>query len=382
MVPARALASFYFTYFAFIGVFTTYFALYLHQQGYSPAEIGILMSLLNAVRVVMPNVWAWLSDHTGAHMNIIRVTFALATVAFTALFMVQGFWWLFVVIVVMSAFWSASLPIFEATTMSYLDGDAARYGRIRLWGSVGFIAAVSLAGWWLDHVPIGWLLWLVLGLMGITLLCAFVVPERVTPPHEHESVPIASVLRRPGVLLFFLACFLLLAAQGSSIVFYSIHMVENGFSKTTVGILWSVGVVAEILIFLFLPRLFARFSLYQLWLLSFGMTAVRYLIVAWLPSVLAMQVFAQALHMFSFGTFHATALAVLHTNFGGKLKARGQALYTSLSFGLGGAVGALLSGWTWQAWGPGWTFTVSSAIALAGLVLIILRPDVLNRQPG
>lgn len=382
MVPARALASFYFAYFACIGVFATYFSLYLDKRGFSPAEIGILMSLLNVVRVVMPNVWAWLSDHTGAHLNIIRVTFSIAIFAFSALFFATGFWQLFVVIVVMCAFWSAAMPIFEATTMSYLEGDAARYGRIRLWGSVGFIVAVSAAGWWLDFVPIDWLLWLVLALMLVTLACAFIVPERITPPHEHDAVPIGDVLRRPGVGLFFLACFLMIASQGASFVFYSIYMVEQGFSKATVGVLWSVGVVAEIIIFLFLPRIFARFSLYQLWLLSFGLTVVRFLIVAWMPSVLALQVFAQALHMFSFGTYHATALAVLHANFKGRLKARGQALYTSLSFGLGGAVGGMLSGWTWQAWGAGWTFTVSSALALAGLALILLRPDVLNRQPG
>lgn len=382
MVPTRALASFYFSYFAFIGVFATYFSLYLSQQGYSPAEIGILMSLLNAVRIVTPNLWAWLSDHTGLHLNIIRVTFAIAILVFSTLFIVEGFWWLFLVIVIMCAFWSAAMPIFEATTMSYLDGDPARYGRIRLWGSVGFIVAVTAAGWWLDHVPIDRLLWLVLVLMLVTLACAFAVPERVTPAHEHHTVPLGEVLRRPGVGLFFLACFLMIASQGASYVFYSIHMVDQGFSKATVGMLWSVGVLAEILIFFYLPRIFARFSLFQLWLLSFGLTVVRYLIVAWMPSVLAMQVFAQALHMFSFGTYHAAALAVLHSNFRGRLKARGQALYTSLSFGLGGAVGGILSGWTWQAWGPGWTFTFSSAMALAGLALILLRPDVLDRKPG
>ena len=130
---------------------------------------------------------------------------------------------------------------------------------------------------------------------------------------------------------------------------------------------------------MFLPRIFARFTLLQLWLVSFAMTVLRFLVVAWFPSVLALQVFAQCLHMFSFGTFHATALAVLHGNFKGKLQARGQALYTSLSFGLGGAVGGLLSGWTWQAWGPAWTFTLSSALALVGLLLILVRPDMLKR---
>lgn len=382
MVSDRALASFYFSYFAFIGVFATYFSLYLADLAFSPAEIGVLMSLLHAVRIVTPNIWGWWSDHTGSRMPVIRWTFAVAMLAYCALFWVQGFWTLFAVIVVMCAFWSAAMPIFEAVTISHLDGDTGRYGRIRLWGSVGFIVAVTAAGWWLDHVPIRWLLFLVLALMVITLACAYVVAERPIAPHAHDHVPVWSVLAQSRVQLFFLSCFLMMASQGAAYVFYSIHMVEQGFAKSTVGVLWSLGVVAEIVIFLFLPRIFARYSLYTLWLVSFGMTVLRFLIVAWFPSVLALQVFAQCLHMFSFGTYHATALAVLHHNFRGKLQARGQALYTSLSFGLGGAVGGMASGWTWQSWGPGWTFTLSSVLALAGLVLILVKPEMLAREPS
>ena len=171
----------------------------------------------------------------------------------------------------------------------------------------------------------------------------------------------------------------MLASQGASYVFYSLYMVEQGFSKTTVGILWSVGVVAEIAIFMYLPRITARFSMHQLWALSFGLTVLRYLIVGWFPQVLAAQVFAQALHMFTFGTFHATAVAVVHARFKGRLQARGQALYTSIAFGLGGAIGGVISGWTWSAWGPAWTFTLSSGLAAAGLLLLWLRPGMLTR---
>jgi MFS transporter, PPP family, 3-phenylpropionic acid transporter len=375
------ISSVYFTYFAFIGVFTTYFSLYLADLKLSPAEIGILMSLLNVMRIVMPNFWGWLSDHTGKRAPIIRTAYAISIVAFCGLFAGDSFWWLFAVIMLMCTFWSAFGPLTEASTMNHLSGDTSRYGRIRLWGSVGYIVAVTLGGLWLDHVPIGWLPWLVLGLMLITLGTTFTVAEKPVPPHEHDHVSIWHVVRRPAVMVFFLACFLMIASQGAAFVFYSIYMVEQGYSKTTVGLLWSVGVVAEVLIFMFLPRVFARFDFRTLWVISFSLTVVRYLIVGWFPSVLALQVLAQALHMFSFGTYHATALAVLHSTFKGKLQTRGQALYTSISFGAGGALGGMISGWTWTAWGPAWTFTISSALALAGLLLVLLRPDVLRREP-
>jgi PPP family 3-phenylpropionic acid transporter len=376
-VPYWRLSGFYFWYFAFIGVFATYFALYLQSIDLAPAEIGILMSLLHAVRIVTPNLWGWASDHSGKRIAIIRTSFFAATLMFSGLFFAKSFGWLFVVIVLMCTFWSAAMPLFEAATVNHLRGDMARYGRIRLWGSVGFIVAVTAAGAWLDRVPIERLLWLVLAPMVITLAWAFAVREKPVAPHEHDHVPVWQVLKRPEVLVFFLACFLMMASQGASYVFYSIYMVEQGFSKTTVGVLWSVGVIAEIVIFFYLPLIFQRFSHYQLWILSFGVTVVRYLIVGWFPQAFALQVLAQAMHMFSFGTYHATALAVLHSTFTGRLQARGQALYTSLSFGLGGAVGGLISGYTWTHWGAAWTFTLSSAMALAGLALIMTRPNIL-----
>ena len=377
-VPQRRLANFYFWYFAFIGVFATYFSLYLQSIGLTAGEIGVLMASLQATRVFAPGLWGWLSDHTGRPIAILRRAFAGATVVFAAMFFVESFGGLLAVIVVMSTLWSAVMPLFESATLAWLAGDTARYGRIRLWGSVGFILAVAAAGAWLDHVAIACLLWLVLALMLATAAFSFSVRERAVDPHDHVHVPVWQVLRRPEIAAFFTACFLMLASQGASYVFYSIYMVEQGFSKAVVGLLWSVGVIAEILVFMQLPRLLARFSHYHLWVLSFALTALRYLVVAWFPEVLALQFFAQALHMFTFGTFHATALAVLHRAFPGRLRTRGQGLYTSVSFGLGGAAGGLASGWTWTHWGPQWTFTVSAALALAGLLVVLARPGALR----
>jgi MFS transporter, PPP family, 3-phenylpropionic acid transporter len=376
-LPYWRLSNFYFWYFAFAGVFATYFSLYLQSIALTPEEIGVLMSLFPVVRVVTPNLWGWLSDHSGRRLTIIRHAFLASTLAYLGVFAGRSFWWLFVVIIVMSSFWSATMPLFEATVMTYLGGEAARYGRIRLWGSIGFIVAVATAGWWLDHVPIAWLLGLVLALMLVTLACTYTVREKPVAMQEHDRVPVWQVLRRPEVLTFFLACFLMLASQGASYVFYSIYMVEQGYSKTIVGVLWSIGVIAEITIFLYLPRVFARFTHYQLWVLSFAVTVLRYLVVGWFPQLLGLQVLAQVMHMFTFGTFHATALAVLHANFTGRLQTRGQGLYTSLSFGLGGAIGGLISGYTWTHWGAAWTFTLSSGMALAGLLLVLAKPQAL-----
>jgi PPP family 3-phenylpropionic acid transporter len=157
--------------------------------------------------------------------------------------------------------------------------------------------------------------------------------------------------------------------HGAYYTFYSIYLVDHGYDKSTVGWLWALGVLCEIGIFLVVPRLFARVSPRQLILASFALAVLRFLMIAWGVGSPWLVWGAQTLHAFTFGTYHAAAVALVHQHFRGRHQARGQALYTSLSYGVGGTVGGLASGLTWDVPGPAWTFTLSAAsAALAWLV--------------
>ena len=368
--PALRLANFYFWYFAFIGVFGTYIALYLHSLGYSAAEIALLMSLQQIVRIVTPFFWGWLADRLHRRTAIIRATLLLATLAFALLFVVRGYAALSIAFVLMYSLWSAALPLFEASVLSAVDGDSGQYARIRLWGSVGFIVTVTMAGWGLDHLAMTSFLWMVLAMLVMASVSAWWIPEHkphAVGAHSHESV--WPILRRPEVMGLFAACFLMMATQSANFVFYSILMVENGHSKSTVGILWSLGVVAEIAIFVLLPKINARFSPQVLFAFSFLVTAFRYLLVGWFPGSLALQLIAQVGHAFTYGAWHAATMAMLHQWFPGQLGARGQALYTSFAFGLGGALGGIAAGVAWESIGAAWMFTAMSALMLAAFAI-------------
>lgn len=373
MPPVNAalpLANFYFWYFAFVGVFGTYFALYLQSLGFAAAEIALLMSLQQFVRIVTPFFWGWLADRLHRRTAIIRVTLLLAIGAFSLLFLVTAYGAMVAVFVAMFSLWSAALPLFEANVISAVDGDSGRYGRIRMWGSVGFIIAVLLAGWGLDHLPIASLRWMVLALLVVAAISSRTLPEhRPAVARVAHQDSIWPILRRPHVTALFIACFLMMASQAANFVFYSIYMVDNGHSKSTVGVLWSMGVVAEIAIFLALPRLNRRFSAYQMFSFSFGVTALRYLLVGWFPASFTLQMLAQSFHAFTFGTWHAAAMAMLHQWFPAQFGTRGQALYTSFSFGVGGALGGIVAGLSWAAIGPAWMFTLMTVLAMAGWVI-------------
>src|SRR5512147_781978 len=153
-LPYRRLAGFYFFYFAYLGAFAPFFSLYLKSLGISPVEIGVLMSLPQLSRIVAPHVWGWLADRGTGRLHVARLAGAAGTLSFLGVFAGSGFVLLFTVLLTMTFFWSAALPLVEATTLSHLGEETARYGRIRVWGSIGFIVAVVAVGYALDRVSI------------------------------------------------------------------------------------------------------------------------------------------------------------------------------------------------------------------------------------
>jgi PPP family 3-phenylpropionic acid transporter len=369
----RRLSGYYFFYFAFIGIFSPYWSLYLQLLGFDAREIAVLMSLLMVMRMFAPTVWGWLADRSGRRRWIVRLSADLSLLALAGVFLGSSFAWLFVVMAVMSFFWSASLPLVEATTFSILKDRTGDYGVIRVWGSVGFVVAVIGVGYFLDWAGVATLVWLALGAKLGIAVCARGVPEAAAVPQASDAGPAWRVLVRSDVLAFFAACFLMAAAHGAYYTFYSIYLVDHGYDKADVGWLWALGVVFEIVVFLQLPQLMRRFTIRQILIVSFACAVVRFVVIGWAVESVLLLVLAQVLHAATFGSYHAAAVAAVHDYFRGRHQAQGQALYTSLSFGAGGALGAVASGYTWEALGPALTFTSGSVAALIGLVLILWR---------
>jgi PPP family 3-phenylpropionic acid transporter len=368
--PYWRLSSFYFFYFAFVGAFSPYWSLYLKSLDFSASEIGVLMSLLLATRIFAPTLWGWLADRSGKRVGIVRVAAALSLASYFGVFFGVSFWWMFAVMALISFFWSASLPLVEATTLSHLGDSAASYGRVRLWGSIGFIVAVIGIGYVLDVAEVRILLWLVLGLMVGIVIFSRHIPEAESVTHHTDRQPARQILKRPEVAALFAACFLMAAAHGPYYTFYSLYLVEHDYSKGAIGWLWALGVICEIAVFIGMPRIMQRFSLPQILGASFLLAVIRFLLIGWLVDSVAAILFAQMLHAATFGSYHAAAVAAIHHFFRGRHQAKGQALYTSLTFGAGGTFGALMSGYAWDFLGASLTFSMASLFALLGLLLI------------
>ncbi|MEW5864958.1 MAG: MFS transporter [Pseudomonadota bacterium] len=381
MPVAVRLAAFYFAFFTHAGAFVSYFALYLAALGLGAAEIALAMAMPQVARIVAPGFWGWLADtwgtrYGGARRAIVIFSGIVTLAGFAVLALLERPLPIALALLAVSLAAAGAAPLVEAITLSALGGRAGGYGPIRLWGSIGFIAAVLGTGAWLDRHPPATLAPILIGLAALVCAASFLVP-RAAPARGASGGPdLAAVLARPEVRAFFGACFCMTAAHGTMYVFYSLYLEAAGYSKTQIGALWTLGVLAEIVLFLCLPRLMRRFTLRALLLASYGCAVVRFLAIGWgveSPVVLAA---AQLLHAATFGAFHSASIAAVHRLFPGALEARGQALYSSLAYGAGGAAGALLAGWTWEALGPAPSFAASALFAAAGAGLVARKVRV------
>jgi len=364
--PYWRLSGFYLCYFASLGALIPFWGLYLQDLGHDAAAIGELMALLLATRIIAPNLWAWLADRQGQRIRIVRVCSFAAMVCFTGVFVSGSYAWLALVMVAFSFFWNASLPQFEALTLSHLATDSHRYGLVRVWGSVGFIVSVLALGVLFDQVGRGWLPWVVVVVFVLVWGVSLSVPDAGAPVTNAERTPLLQVLARPEVAALFAACLLMQASHGPYYAFFSIHLDNAGYGQQLIGALWALGVVAEIGIFLVAAPLLRRFSPRTLLVVSLLLTALRWLLVGGLVDQIGWLLVAQLLHAASFGIYHAAAIQLVHRYFPAPHQGRGQALYSSLSFGAGGALGSLLGGYAWISLGATATFVLASALALAG----------------
>lgn len=364
------LSRFYFIYYFFVGAFVPYWGLYLKSEQFSPADIGILMSLFQISRIFAPNFWGWLADHTGKRAHWIRLTAFLGLCGFTAVFWAHGFFWLFFVMAALSIFTSSTLPLAESLTLAHLATTNGHYSRIRMWGSLGFIVAAVVLGFLIDFAGITSLLWFILIVQMVLFVLTFSLPEAKVVPHAQDNFSIWQVLKQPNVIALLVGCSLMVTAHGVLYNFYSIYLSEHGYTKTMIGLLWSVGVICEIGIFMLMPKIMRRLSLKTILVSSLVLGVIRFNLIGIAVDNIWLLILAQSLHAATFGSFHAASIEVIAQFFNGRHQARGQAIYNSVAYGIGGAIGGVAGGYALQYLGGQLTFTLAAIFPLIGIAVI------------
>jgi PPP family 3-phenylpropionic acid transporter len=379
-ISLRPFARVWFCYFAAMGAFTLYAPLWFRDLGMSALAIGSIASLQAWTRVFAPYSWAWLADHSNDRTRLMRVAGTLC-VLFALALALAGRWGGAAVSVCVALLFIANgavIPMMEASLAHHLNlaaggGAGARYGRARVWGSIGFMAAVLLFGVLLNAVGIKAWPWLVLLLWLLLAHSLWHLPLTNDPPH-HEKAPVGTlaVLRRPEVAWFFTGVFLTVLAHSSLYAFFSLFAASYGMTESAIGLLWSVGVLVEIGFFWTQGHWFERLSMHNWLLLAAGVSALRFAAMAAFGHWMVVLVLTQMTHAITFAAQHAACITLVSRYFPGRLRGRGQALYTTLGYGLSGVVGGVGGGALIERWGYPAVFW-AAAVAALGSMLCLLR---------
>lgn len=372
ILPFAALTAAYSTH---AGFFTPFLPLWLKSLGLSIAVISVLTSIQAATRMFAPYAWGALSDRTGERAKLLRWGAMMALIASAGLwFPGGGVAWLAIVMLLMFTQTSGMMPMAEAAVAQVASQggvfDTKLYGRVRLWGSLGFMAAVLGAGALFERVGMGsFPLFVTLSLV-VLVVFAHRLPDVKEAHHSsarRESVPIAPVLAQPMVRWFFASAFFHVLSHMGIYTFFSLYMDSLGYSKTMIGLLWAVSVTVEIGWFFTQSRWMPLLSLPGWLVLCAGVMVLRMGVTASLASTLWVLVVAQAFHAITFAAHHSSCIALVSQHFPGSLRGRGQALYIIIGYGIPGVLGGLLGGQLSQHLGLASVFWGTSAMALLAM---------------
>ncbi len=371
--PASPLARFgtlSFFYFAAIGLFNPYAPLWFQSLGFSTLLIGGIAALQSWTRVFAPYAWSWSGDHSGRRAELIRIAAFGSVLAALGLMGVQAALPVAAVTLLMFLANSGVVPLYEALLSQHLNTaqgiDPARYGRVRMWGSVGFIVAVTSFGALLEWAGIA-IFPAFVACMNLALLgAALRLPATHTAAvHDEAAPPVLPLLRRPEVAWFFTSIFFTVLAHTSLYAFFSLYLVSLGYGKWAVGALWAVSVVVEIVFFWFQGRWFPRFTAHRWLEVVAAVTTLRFVATAAGGAFAPVLLLAQLTHAITFAAHHAACITLVHRLFPGRLRGRGQALYTMLGYGISGVLGGLGGGWIISTLGFQAVFWAAAVCGLA-----------------
>jgi len=361
------IGSQYFIYFGVLGIFLPFFNLYCYHLGFSGFRIGILSAVRSVAMVLFPMIWGALADRLDARRPIyILCCFCSALIWMLYLFTVD-FWPMLAITILYGIFYSPIISFLEAFSMDILGKEKKSYGRIRVWGSVSFIAVVLVLGKVIDLYSVEMIVVLVLAGSLMLAVISLKIPDVLITKMNRLSSGSRRFLER-RVLVFLFCAFLMLVSHGAYYGFFSIHLENLGFGNTFIGLTWALASAAEILVMLRSGQIFNRFSINTVLIFSFMVAALRWLILFFVQSA-ALILLSQVLHALTYGTFHIASILYIDRLAPDKAKTLGQAVNNAISYGLGLMVGFFINGYLYEITGSFALFLISCLTALCGGLL-------------
>ncbi|MBA5777725.1 MFS transporter [Stappia sp. F7233] len=367
------IAAIFAAFFFGTGLFLPFFPLVLAQNGFTSAEIGTLLAVPILVRLVANPVMSGISDRRNAARQSLVLFSAAAFVFFALLIRPAGFWPTFALLALVAVFWSPIVPLSDALALNEVRKGKADYGRLRLWGSIGFVVANLIGGVLLQYFHASYLIGgILVGLAAIFAL-ALTMPK---PEVEEDGAADGNgrggkILKAPVFLAFLLAFGLIQASHAGYYAFGSLYWKTEGIPESAVGVLWTLGVVTEVALFYQAGKLRGRIGPFGFLVAGAVAAILRWMLFPEVTALWAIVVL-QGLHGLTFGATHLGAVALIAAVVPRRWAGTGQAM-ASTAVGALTAVSTAIGGRLYEA-DPAFVFFLMAGLSALGLlVLLVLR---------
>jgi len=377
------LSANYFWYFGILGLVVPFLSVFLDARGFTSLEIGEILAVITATKIVAPTLWAQLADKSGKQLTIVKIGALLSLLSFSLIIWTVSYWPLMFSLAMFSLFWTAILPQLEVMTLNSIRKSAKIYARIRLWGSIGFIIVAMLGGELIERYSAEAFSYIGIAILaGLFFSTLMSQQPRIKSLAKADNSSIKDKVLNSNFLLFFFAGLMLQMSFGPYYVFFALYLKNLTYSGFLIGIFIAIGVVAEIGIFIFAGLFFKSFSLKTLISSSILLTALRWYIVGHYANSDIALALSQLIHALSFGLYHSASIAFIQQHFNANQQSRGQAIYIGGVYGIGGAVGAYMAGILWQdGIGAMTTFDFAAFTAfIGGVFALFLRQNNIKKQ--
>ncbi len=371
------IRTFYGAYFAAMGLVLPFLPIYLDDRGLSAAAIGFMAGLLALAKVVSPPWVGHFLDRRPQHgsQRFIMAASCLAALSALLIAFSSDLYLLGTTVLLFGIFWAAVLPLTDGLSVSVSESDQGDYGRLRVWGSIGFVVASLFGGAWLTGENIVSFPYLLTGLMIILALAAQGFPRVETTAERHQSHAAF-----PGAFYLLLAvAFIMQVSHGAYYGFFSLYLADAGYSGWQIGFYWVIGVVAEIIVMWRWSKPLQSLAPALIFSLCLLLAALRWLGIALTTDHLFLAAL-QLLHAASFAAFHVAAIAWVKRIAPDTRHSAAQGLFSAAGFGLGSTVGIMGCGVIAEVFGYTTAFYGCAAIALLGTPLALLLPK--KRMPS
>ncbi len=365
---ALRISLFYSAIFLVIGVLMPFWPVWLKSRGISATEIGLILAVATWSRAIINPLLAQSADRHGRPDLMIILLGWGALITHILFFFSESFWSLFVISVISSILLFALMPMADAVTMLKVREGAIDYGKVRLWGSLTFIIAALGGGYILRGQPADYILWLVVGLLILTVASCHLVPRAETPGTKAFLEPLLNILRNGRLIIFMVSASLIQASHAVYYGFSTLHWRANGLDEITIGALWAEGVIAEIILFAVAGKYIDRIGP-VIFLTISGLAGVIRWVVLGTTTDLAGLVAVQGFHAFTFGATHLAALYYIAKAVPAGFAATAQSLYSSFAVGTTMAFAMLASGWLYELY-AGAAFFAMAGMSIAGVLLL------------